>query len=96
MKMTLLATTTLLLIAAPVAAEEAQRAAPAAQAATPVRAEAAPQHTTKRPPNWRRINHKLNKRAKNAIKNGARPKVIRKKLKAHKKKLYRRWKSSQK
>ncbi len=49
----------------------------------------------KRPPNWRRINHKINKRAKNAVKNGANPARVRKKVKAHKKKLYRRWKASQ-
>ncbi|MEO9635257.1 MAG: hypothetical protein ABJF89_16265 [Parasphingorhabdus sp.] len=47
-------------------------------------------------PNWRRINHKINKRAKNAVENGANPARVRKKVQAHKRNLYRRWKTSQK
>ncbi|GAA0483709.1 hypothetical protein GCM10009096_27750 [Parasphingorhabdus litoris] len=46
-------------------------------------------------PNWKKINRKLNARAKNAIENGARPKVVRQKLQVHKQKLRRRWTASQ-
>ena len=46
-------------------------------------------------PNWRRINHKINKRAKNAVKNGASPTRIRKKVQAYKLSVYRRWNASQ-
>ena len=46
-------------------------------------------------PNWRRINHKINKRAKNAVENGANPLRVRKKVQVYKRKLYRRWKASQ-
>ena len=48
-----------------------------------------------RPPNWQRINHKINKRAKNAIENGADPARVRHKAQAYKHKLIRRWKASQ-
>ena len=51
-------------------------------------------HKKGRPPNWRRINHKINKRAKHAVRKGANPARVRKKAKAYKKKLYRRWKAS--
>lgn len=46
-------------------------------------------------PNWKAINRKLNARAKNAVNNGARPKVVRQKVKAYKHKLHRRWNASQ-
>ncbi len=46
-------------------------------------------------PNWKAINRKLNARAKNAVNNGARPKVVRQKVKAYKQKLRRRWNASQ-
>lgn len=46
-------------------------------------------------PNWKAINRKLNARAKNAVNNGARPKVVRQKVKAYKQKLRRRWSASQ-
>lgn len=46
-------------------------------------------------PNWRRINHKINKRAKNAVENGANPARVRQKVQAHKRSLYRRWRASQ-
>ncbi len=46
-------------------------------------------------PNWKAINRKLNARAKNAVNNGARPKVVRQKVQAYKQKLRRRWNASQ-
>jgi hypothetical protein len=53
-------------------------------------------HDSSQKPNWRRINHKINKRAKNAVDNGASPARVRHKVQAHKRSLYRRWKASQK
>ena len=81
-------------------AYEAQRTSSPATA-TPVSAaqagpvRIAPPADVSKKPNWRRINHKINKRAKNAVENGATPVRVRAKVQAYKRKLYRRWKASQ-
>ncbi len=69
-------------------------AAKANAAATRPTQVARPDDTAQKP-NWRRINHKINKRAKNAVKNGASPPRVRKKVQAYKRSLHRRWKASQ-
>ncbi|MGB5484002.1 hypothetical protein [Parasphingorhabdus sp.] len=81
-------------------AHEAQNArSPQAVARTdvaPARAEPIARPDRQPPePDWRRINHKINKRAKNAVENGANPLRVRKKVQAYKRKLHRRWKASQ-
>ncbi|WP_108811108.1 hypothetical protein [Sphingorhabdus sp. Alg231-15] len=87
-----------LVIPAPALAQQQSVAAsPAPDAVTnaPVRPIAVRPDAGPNGPNWKAINRKINARAKNAVNNGARPKVVRHKVKAYKQKLRRRWNASQ-
>ncbi len=86
-----------LVIPAPALAEQqsvAASPAPDAIANAPARPIAERPDARPNGPNWKAINRKINARAKNAVNNGARPKVVRQKVKAYKQKLRRRWNAS--